>query len=60
MEDAVKAAPEEPALLVTLGEAYYRAGRFHDAQARLEEAKAKDRNGAITQKADALLKQFNK
>jgi tetratricopeptide (TPR) repeat protein len=60
MEDAVKALPEAPALLVALGEAYYRAGRFHDAQARLEEAKAKDRTGAVSRKADALLKQFSK
>lgn len=60
MEDAVKAVPEDPALLLALGEAYYRAGRFHDARARLEEAKAKDRSGALTQKADQLLRQFNK
>lgn len=60
MEEALKVAPNEPALLVALGEAYFRAGRFHDAQTRLEEAKAKDRTGAITQKADALLKQFTK
>ena len=38
----------------------FRAGRFHDAQERLAEAKAKDRNGAATRKADALLKQFGK
>lgn len=60
MEEAVKTVPEEPALLVSLGEAYYRAGRFHDAQARLEEAKAKDKTGAVSRKADALLKQFSK
>jgi Flp pilus assembly protein TadD len=60
MEEAVKSAPENPALLVSLGESYYRAGRFHEARARLEEAKSKDRTGAVTQKADALLKQFNK
>jgi Flp pilus assembly protein TadD len=60
MEDAVKGSPNDPALLVALGEAYLRAGRMHDAQARLEEAKAKDRTGAATRKADALLKQFGK
>jgi Flp pilus assembly protein TadD len=60
MEEAVKAVPEDPAVLLALGEAYYRAGRFHDARARLEEAKAKDRSGALTQKADQLLRQFNK
>lgn len=59
MEEAIKAVPDEPALLVALGEAYYRAGRFHDARARLEEAKSKDRTGALSQKADALLKQFS-
>jgi Flp pilus assembly protein TadD len=60
MEDAVKSSPNEPALLVALGEAYFRAGRFHDAQTRLEEAKAKDPTGKASQKADALLKQFGK
>jgi Flp pilus assembly protein TadD len=60
MEDAVKAVPDAPVLLVALGEAYYRAGRFHDARARLEEAKSKDRTGAVAQKADQLLRQFNK
>jgi Flp pilus assembly protein TadD len=60
MEEAIKAVPDEPALLVALGEAYYRAGRFHDARARLEEAKSKDRTGAVTRKADHLLRQFNK
>jgi len=60
MEDAVKGAPDNPALLVALGQAYYRAGRFNEARARLEEAKTKDRTGAAAQKANELLKQFNK
>jgi Flp pilus assembly protein TadD len=60
MEEGVKAVPDDPALLVGLGEAYYRAGRFHDARAKLEEARSKDRTGAVTRRADELLKQFNK
>ena len=60
MEEAVRAVPDQPALLVALGEAYYRAGRFHEARERLEEAKTKDRTGAVAAKADALLKQFGK
>ncbi len=58
MEEAVKATPGDPALLVALGEAYYRSGRFNEARARLEEAKTKDRTGSATQKANELLKQF--
>jgi Flp pilus assembly protein TadD len=60
VEDALKATPDQPALLVALGEAYYRTGRFHEARDKLEEAKLKDRTGAISKKADALLKQFDK
>jgi superkiller protein 3 len=60
MEDAAKLNPEMPAVLVSLGEAYYRVGRLHEARAKIEEAKLKDRTGAIAPKADALLKQFDK
>jgi Flp pilus assembly protein TadD len=60
LEEAVKGTPDNPALLMGLGQAYYRAGRFNEARARLEEAKTKDRTGTVTPKADALLKQFNK
>ena len=59
-EDALKGAPDNPALLVALGEAYYRIGRFHEARDKLEEAKLKDRTGTVSKKADALLKQFDK
>jgi Flp pilus assembly protein TadD len=58
VEEALKTTPDQPALLVALGEAYYRVGRFHEARDKLEEAKLKDRTGAVSKKADALLKQI--
>lgn len=60
MEEAVKTTPDHPPLLVALGEAYYRVGRFHEARDKLEEAKLKDRTGTINKRADELLKQFDK
>ena len=39
-----------------LGEAYYRAGRFTEAKARLEEAARRDPVGASGRRATELLK----
>ena len=60
MEEALKRLPGNAALLVALGEAYYRSGRFNEARTRLEEAKTMDRTGSVTQRANELLRQFNK
>jgi len=60
LEEAVKVLPAEPSLLLALGQAYYGAGRFNEARARLEEARTKDRNGPTAQRASELLKQFAK
>lgn len=60
LEEGVKAVPESAKLLLALGEAYYRAGRFNEARARLEQARAKDGNGPAARRATELLKQFAK
>jgi Flp pilus assembly protein TadD len=60
LEEAVKAHPDNPQLLLALGETYYRVGRFSEARARLEEARTKDRNGAVSRRVAELLKQFAK
>jgi Flp pilus assembly protein TadD len=60
LEEAVKLMPNQPALLLALGQAYYGAGRFNEARARLEEARNKDANGATGRRAGELLQQFAK
>lgn len=56
LEAGIKEAPNNPALLVGLGEAYQRAGRLNDARTRLEEAARKDPAGAAGRRAQDLLK----
>jgi len=58
LEDAAKAVPGEPNILLALGQAYYGLGRFNEARAKLEEAR-KD-HGPTGQRAAELLKQFAK
>lgn len=60
LEEAAKLVPNEPTVLLALGQAYYGAGRFNEARARLEEARTKDANGATGRRAAELLKQFAK
>jgi Flp pilus assembly protein TadD len=60
LEVAVKEAPSNAPLLLALGEAYYRTGRFSDARGRLEEAARLDRTGPSGRRAAELLKNFPK
>ena len=60
LEDSLKVLPNQPSLLLALGQAYYAAGRFNEARARLEEARNRDNGGAVSRRADELLKQFAK
>jgi Tfp pilus assembly protein PilF len=57
LETGVKEAPEDPEVLVALGEAYLKAGRFTDARMRLEDAIRKDPTGVAGRRAAALLKE---
>jgi Tfp pilus assembly protein PilF len=56
LEAGLKEIPNHIALLAALGEAYYRAGRFTEARARLEEAARRDPVGASGRRATDLLK----
>jgi tetratricopeptide (TPR) repeat protein len=56
LETGLKELPNNVALLATLGEAYYRAGRFGEARARLEEAARRDPVGGSGRRASELLK----
>jgi tetratricopeptide (TPR) repeat protein len=58
LETAVKEIPEAPALRLALGEAYFKAGRFGEARAALEEARRKDPVGRTGRRATEVLKQF--
>ena len=56
LEAGLKEIPHHVGLLSMLGEAYYRAGRFTEAKARLEEAARRDPGGAAGRRATELLK----
>lgn len=58
LEGALKDNPGELTLLVGLGDAYYRAGRFTEARARLEEVVKKDPVGPAGRRAAEMLKHF--
>jgi Tfp pilus assembly protein PilF len=58
LEGALKDNPGDLSLLLGLGDAYYRAGRFSEARARLEEVVKKDPVGASGRRASEMLKQF--
>jgi Tfp pilus assembly protein PilF len=60
LEIGVQNVPGDMSLVVGLGEAYYRAGRFTDARARLEEAARKDPGGPAGRRATELLKTLPK
>lgn len=60
LETGLREIPESTAIQLALGEAYYRAGRFSDARARLEDARKRDPNGPDARRAAELLKHFPK
>jgi Flp pilus assembly protein TadD len=60
LETGVREAPNDPSLLVGLGEALFKAGRFTEARTRLEAAAAKNPAGPWGRRAVELLKTFPK
>jgi Tfp pilus assembly protein PilF len=60
LETGVREVPASTAIQLALGEAYYKAGRFSDARARLEDARKQDPNGPDARRAAELLKHFPK
>ena len=60
LEGALKEAPGQPDLLVALGQAYYKTGRFTEARSRLEEAARRDPAGPAGRRAMELIKNFPK
>jgi Tfp pilus assembly protein PilF len=56
LEAGLKELPGHVGLLASLGDAYYRIGRFPDARTRLEEAARRDPVGASGKRATELLK----
>src|SRR5262249_54990646 len=58
LEGGAKECPQNPAVLVALGEAYYRVGRLSDARNRLEEARRRDPGGPSGSRAAKVLQQF--
>lgn len=60
LEAALKQVPGHAPLLLSLGEAYYRTGRFTEARARLEDAARRDPVGPSGRRATELLKNFPK
>jgi len=56
LEAGVAELPEDAALLLALGQAYFKAGRFGEARARLEEAVRKDPAGRAGREAAVQLK----
>jgi Tfp pilus assembly protein PilF len=60
LEGALKETPGQPDLLVALGQAYYKTGRFTEARSRLEEAARRDPAGAAGRRAMELMKTFPK
>jgi Tfp pilus assembly protein PilF len=57
LEAGVKEVPEDPVVVLALGQTYLKAGRFTEARARLEEAVKKDPTGPVGLRATALLKE---
>jgi Flp pilus assembly protein TadD len=58
LEAALLAIPEDPSLLLGLGQAYFKAGRLGEARTRLELAAAKDPAGPSGRRAAELLRGF--
>ncbi len=55
LESGVEKTEGDAGLLLTLGQAYFRAGRFAESRERLEEAMRKDPSGRVGQAAAAEL-----
>ncbi len=60
LEIGVKEAPEDPGLLLSLGQLYNRVGRFKEARTALEGALKKDPGGPSGRRAAELLKELPK
>ena len=60
LEAGAKALPEDWDIALSLGDAYYRAGRFGEARTRLELVAGKDPSGSAGRRAAVLLKKFPK
>jgi Flp pilus assembly protein TadD len=58
LQQAAKELPQDWSVLLALGEAYYRAGRFAEARPQLETVAAKDPGGPAGRRAAALLQKF--
>ena len=58
LETAARECPESALVRLTLGEAYYKAGRFGEARAALEETRKKDPVGPAGRRATEVLKRF--
>jgi len=56
LETGVKENPDDPGLMLALGQAYHRAGRLSDARSRWEKAAAKDPTGPAGRRALELLR----
>lgn len=56
LETGVKENPDDPGLMLALGQAYHRAGRLSDARSRWEKAAAKDPAGPAGRRALELLR----
>jgi Tfp pilus assembly protein PilF len=56
LEEGEKATAENPEIVLALGQAYYRAGRFSDARQRWQGLAAKDPGGSVGRRALELLK----
>lgn len=51
LESGVEKVPQDPVLHLALGQVYFRAGRFAESRAQLEEAMRKDPSGLVGQAA---------
>jgi tetratricopeptide (TPR) repeat protein len=60
LEAGARALPEDWDIALSLGDGYYRAGRFAEARTRLELVAAKDPSGPAGRRALELLKKFPK
>jgi Tfp pilus assembly protein PilF len=56
LETGVREAPDSVGIQVSLGDAYFRAGRFADARTKLEDARRRDPIGPDGRRATELLK----
>jgi Flp pilus assembly protein TadD len=60
LETGVREVPNDSELVLALGRAYFRAGRFTDARAKLEEARKADPSGPVGRAASEQLKALPK